>query len=57
MSHYTPQTTYEKETLIHLAAVVIMDDIGTMNQRISYSMQYLHQRYGKEPEHERVPSY
>lgn len=57
MSYYTPQTIYEKETLIHLAAVVTLRAIGTMGQRIEYSTQYLHQRYGKEPEHERVPSY
>ena len=55
MSHYTPQTSFEKKTLIHLAAVVFTKDIGTVEQRIEYSRQYLHQRYGKEAEHERVP--
>mgnify|MGYP004082199739 CR=1 FL=1 len=57
MSHYTPQTTFEKETLIHLAAIISMDNIGTAQQRIRYSTLYLNLRYGKEPEHERVPSY
>jgi len=57
MSYYTPQTIYEKETLVHLAAVVTLRAIGTVGQRIEYSTQYLHKRYGKDPEHERVPSY
>jgi len=57
MSHYTPQNTFEKETLIHLAAIISMDDIGTVQQRIEYESQYLILRYGKDPEHECVPSY
>lgn len=59
VQHYAPQTTFEKETLFHLVGVTTLrnEGIGTMDQRITYAEQYLLERYGDDPEHEKVPSF
>jgi|TARA_B110000908_G_C10250127_1_gene451475 hypothetical protein len=55
--NFKPQSIFEKETLIHIAVVAALCRSGTVEQRIEYSRKYLQQRYGKDPEHERVPLY
>lgn len=55
---YTPQTSYEKETILNLASVIIYcENIGTVDQRIAYQEAYLKERYGDNPLADNVPEW
>lgn len=44
--NYTPQSEYEKETILHLVSLAIRGrGIGTVDERISYGKDYLSKRY------------
>ena len=55
---YTPQTSYEKETILNIASVIVhCENVGTVDQRIAYNEAYLKQRYGDNPLADNVPEY
>ena len=55
---YKPQTSYEKETILNIASVIVYcRDVGTTEQRIAYEYAYLKERYGDDPLADNVPEY
>ena len=59
MSNYYPQTSYERETILNIASVIVYcKNIGTVDQRIAYHQEvYLKERYGDNPLADNVPEY